>query len=44
VHEGYPLTYRRVSDSYELSFSYVGPGMNTCTYSPAVGWKCSGYY
>lgn len=28
------LQYRRVGDSYKLTFKYAGPGMNKCTYSP----------
>jgi hypothetical protein len=28
---------------YTLMFSYVGPCMNTCTYSPDGGWDCGGY-
>ena len=37
--------YMRVDESYQLSFSYVGPGMNNCDYTPEAGeWDCSGYY
>jgi hypothetical protein len=42
--ERYPLRYRRTADGYELAFRYTGPGMNTCTYTPAARWKCSGYF
>jgi hypothetical protein len=41
---GNPLTYQAVDDSYTLQFSYVGPGMNRCTYTPSTLWKCFGYY
>jgi len=30
--------------SYSFSFHYLGPGMNTCTYKPERGWKCSGAF
>lgn len=42
--ERYPLGYRRTVDGYELTFRYAGPGMNTCTYTPAARWKCGGYF
>jgi hypothetical protein len=44
--DGVILAYTRSASAkdYLISFSYVGPGMNSCTYSPAVRWKCSGYY
>lgn len=32
------------SNSYQLEFSYVGPGMNHCTYTPQDGWDCYGFY
>src|SRR5262245_24538693 len=35
---GYPLEYRKTEDGYSLEFSYEGPGMNHCTYTPAKGW------
>jgi hypothetical protein len=38
------LGYRLADDSYRLDFHYTGPGMNTCSYSPETGWRCSGYY
>ena len=38
-----PITYEKTDESYALSFSYIGPGMNYCTYSP-FEWKCSGAY
>jgi hypothetical protein len=37
--------YMRTDASYLLSFSYTGPGMNNCDYTPEAGeWDCSGYY
>jgi hypothetical protein len=41
-----PIQYSRTDESYSLSFGYVGPGLNTCTYSPdqEQGWRCSGLY
>jgi hypothetical protein len=42
---GYPFLYRRTDAGYELRFRWSGPGMNTCTWTPAsAAWKCSGYY
>ena len=41
---GYPLGYQAQSDSYVLDFSYEGPGMNHCTYTPGTKWKCYGFY
>ena len=41
----YPWTYARVDSQYTLSFRYVGPGMNRCTFASITGkWTCSGYY
>jgi hypothetical protein len=44
--DGHRLDYRLTSEglSYELSFRYVGPGMNLCTYTPERQWRCTGYY
>jgi hypothetical protein len=37
--------YKAVAGSYQLSFSYIGPGMNSCTYEPVLAdWSCSGAY
>ena len=36
--------YRRVDDRFELMFQYFGPGMNWCTYSPDIAWRCDGHY
>ncbi len=30
--------------SYQLSFSYEGPGMNNCAYEPGRTWSCRGHY
>jgi len=43
--ERYPLEYRVEAGIYALTFRYVGPGVNECTFRPdGNGWKCSGYY
>lgn len=34
--------YAAVDQSYRLFFSYEGPGINSCIYSPEEGWRCSG--
>lgn len=41
---GQPIVYHKTAEGYDLSFSYIGPGMNTCTYSTPDGrnWRCSG--
>ena len=39
-----PLKYRSKGNSYRLTFSYQGPGMNHCTHDPERGWRCHGYY
>lgn len=39
-----PINYTKSDESYSLSFYYIGPGMNTCTYTPEDKWKCSGAY
>jgi hypothetical protein len=37
--------YHRDGDSFWLSFSYTGPGMNDCTYdSKTQTWHSRGYY
>jgi hypothetical protein len=41
---GYPLEYHAAAGSYTLAFSYAGPGMNHCTYTPENQWHCFGYY
>ncbi len=40
----YPLEYRLTDTSYSLEFSYTGPGMNHCAYTPEAGWDCYGFY
>jgi hypothetical protein len=39
-----PIVYTRTETGYTLRFSYVGPGMNICTYSTDAGreWRCTG--
>lgn len=41
---GEPIKYSQKDDSYTLAFSYLGPGINHCTYAPEAGWDCYGYY
>ena len=37
--------YGRDTDGYRLSFSYTGPGMNTCVFdSRTKQWNSQGYY
>ena len=38
------FSYRKTGESFEFSFHYIGPGMNTCTYTPEGGWQCSGAF
>ena len=38
------IIYRLDGESYSLEFSYAGPGMNHCSYTPEKGWKCYGFY
>jgi len=39
-----PIYYKKVDESFILSFHYIGPGMNTCSYTPEDQWQCSGAY
>lgn len=39
-----PILYGLKEQSYTLEFSYVGPGMNHCSYSPELEWDCYGFY
>lgn len=39
-----PISYTKTEDGFSLSFHYIGPGMNTCTYTPANEWSCSGAF
>jgi hypothetical protein len=41
---GLAIEYKPTPTSYSLRFSYEGPGMNTCVYTPETGWSCSGYF
>ena len=43
---GAEIWYEKTEAGYRLNFTYTGPGMNICTYSPEAGteWKCSGAY
>lgn len=36
------FSYTKTETSYKFSFHYIGPGMNTCTYTPEAQWDCSG--
>lgn len=38
------LEYSLSPTAYVLSFSYSGPGINYCTYTPADNWSCDGHY
>jgi hypothetical protein len=38
------IVYQQEEEAYSLRFSYTGPGMNHCTYTPDAGWDCYGYY
>ncbi len=38
------IGYRKKDPSYELEFSYEGPGVNRCVYTPEKDWNCSGHY
>jgi hypothetical protein len=39
-----PILYRLTEQSYTLEFSFVGPGMNHCSYTPEAKWDCYGFY
>lgn len=39
-----PIAYSKTEESFSLSFYYIGPGMNACTYTPENDWHCSGSY
>lgn len=37
--------YNQSGASYRLQFTYTGPGMNRCLYTPEAGkWACAGHY
>lgn len=42
--DGFSYAPSKNFDSYELGFSYAGPGANMCNFSPKSRWKCYGYY
>lgn len=42
--EDLDYSYSLTSEGYSFSFHYIGPGMNTCTYKPEAGWRCSGAF
>lgn len=39
-----PISYMKTEESFSLSFYYIGPGMNICTFTPEEQWQCSGAY
>lgn len=39
-----PISYTKTEESFSLSFYYIGPGMNACTFTPEEQWQCSGAY
>jgi hypothetical protein len=41
---GMEITYRPEATGYSLEFSYSGPGMNHCAYTPEKGWRCTGFW
>ena len=38
------FSFSSTGESYRFSFHYLGPGMNTCTYTPVEKWDCSGAF
>jgi hypothetical protein len=42
--KGMGFQYEIHGNEYQLSFTYLGPGVNHFHYSPSTGWKCSGYF
>lgn len=43
--QNHPFEYRVERDSYELTFTYAGPGFNRCTYASATRrWTCRGAF
>ena len=42
---GTTFSYKHVGNSFELTFTYTGPGVNHCDYlSTSATWHCGGYY
>lgn len=44
AQEAYPFEYAIADSTYRLSFRYVGPGMNRCTFHPVTNWACTGHF
>jgi hypothetical protein len=44
ITEVQDFSYSKNGESYSLSFHYLGPGMNTCKYTPEEKWQCSGAF
>lgn len=44
AQEAYPFEYTVADSTYRLSFRYVGPGMNKCTFHPLTKWACTGHF
>lgn len=43
--EDLDFSYSKTGDGYQFSFHYLGPGMNSCTFTPeSKAWDCSGAY
>lgn len=42
--DGLDFSYSSTGNSFIFSFHYLGPGMNTCAYTPEEEWQCSGAY
>lgn len=40
----YPIRYEPSASSFKLRFSYEGPGMNNCDYTPDNRWHCEGHF
>jgi hypothetical protein len=38
------FNYTRKGETYNLDFSYSGPGINWCVYHPGGKWSCGGAY
>ena len=37
-------TVENFKTSYSLRFTYTGPGVNNCTYTPEKKWNCNGHF
>ena len=40
----YPIRYEQSTKSFKLRFSYEGPGMNNCDFTPEIHWHCEGHF